>query len=279
MATSLRIRRRVTGAAGAPSALLSAELAYNMADGKIYAGYGDDGSGNATSVRTIAGDGFLYNLPAGANGKVLGFTGGVPAWIDPPSGGASYTAGTGLTLSGSEFSVNFTVVAERTWVSSNFAALSHTHNASDINAGVFNVARIPDLDASKIASGVFDVARIPVLPSQKQIVSSGGIANLTAPQQAEIGQGTIVTTTDGQRWVYTGTGSKTAEASYITLADVTPEWTAIANKPAFATVATSGSYNDLSNRPTLGTMAAQNANAVAITGGTIDGVTLDGGTF
>lgn len=29
----------------------------------------------------------------------------------------------------------------------------------------------------------------------------------------------------------------------------------------------------------LGTMAVQNANAVAITGGTIDGITLDGGTF
>jgi hypothetical protein len=29
----------------------------------------------------------------------------------------------------------------------------------------------------------------------------------------------------------------------------------------------------------LGTMSAQNANAVAITGGTIDGVTIDGGTF
>ena len=29
----------------------------------------------------------------------------------------------------------------------------------------------------------------------------------------------------------------------------------------------------------LGTMSVQNANAVAITGGTIDGITLDGGTF
>jgi nitrogenase molybdenum-iron protein alpha/beta subunit len=29
----------------------------------------------------------------------------------------------------------------------------------------------------------------------------------------------------------------------------------------------------------LGTMATQNANNVAITGGTIDGVTLDGGVF
>ena len=29
----------------------------------------------------------------------------------------------------------------------------------------------------------------------------------------------------------------------------------------------------------LGTMATQNANAVAITGGSIDGITIDGGTF
>lgn len=279
MATTLRVRRRVTGAAGAPSSLKSAELAYNMADRIFYVGYGDDGSGNATSVRQIAKDDFLYNLPSGTNGKVLGFTGGIPAWIDPPSGGATYTAGTGLSLAGSEFSVNFTVVAERTWVSSNFAALSHNHNASDINAGVLNVARIPDLDAAKIATGVFDVARIPVLPSQLQIMSSGGIAALTSPQQAQIGQGTVVTTTDGRRWVYSGTGSKTTEASYVELADITPEWTAVANKPAFATVATSGAYGDLSGRPTLGTMASQNASAVAITGGTIDGVTLDGGTF
>jgi hypothetical protein len=53
----------------------------------------------------------------------------------------------------------------------------------------------------------------------------------------------------------------------------------LSNRPTLATVATTGSYTDLSNRPTLGTMASQNANSVAITGGTIDGVTLDGGTF
>ena len=87
------------------------------------------------------------------------------------------------------------------------------------------------LAASDILSGTFDIARIPVVPSQKQVVSSGTIANLTTAQQTEIGQGTIVTTTDGRRWVYTGTGSKILEASYITLADVSPDWNAIDNKP------------------------------------------------
>jgi hypothetical protein len=54
------------------------------------------------------------------------------------------------------------------------------------------------------------------------IVSSGGIANLTTAQQALIREGSIVVTTDGKRWVYSGAGSKVLEASYIQLADTTP---------------------------------------------------------
>ena len=92
------------------------------------------------------------------------------------------------------------------------AAASHTH------------------DASAIVSGTIDPARLPVLPGSVQIVATT-IAGLTAGEQAQIGDGSIVTTTDGRRWVYTGSGSKTDEASYIVLADVTPEWVAIANRP------------------------------------------------
>lgn len=86
-------------------------------------------------------------------------------------------------------------------------------------------------DASHTTSGVFDPARIPLMYSGIQEVSSGGIANLTAGQQANINRGAVVTTTDGRRWIYSGAGSKTSEASYIEMADVTPEWAVIANKP------------------------------------------------
>ncbi|NDE17082.1 hypothetical protein EBZ80_19350, partial [bacterium] len=65
-----------------------------------------------------------------------------------------------------------------------------------------------------------------------QVVSPGGISNLTTAQQGEIVVGTIVTTTDGRRWVYKGQGSKTLEASYIELADITPAWSAISDKPS-----------------------------------------------
>jgi len=88
------------------------------------------------------------------------------------------------------------------------------------------------LAASRL-TGMIDPARIPVLVGQTPVVSTGGIANLTAGQQSGVVAGTLVATTDGRRWVYSGSGSKTAEASYIEQGDVTPDWTVIANKPSF----------------------------------------------
>lgn len=54
MATTLRVKRRVSGGAGAPASLKTGELAWNMVDGILYGGFGDDGSGNATSIKALA---------------------------------------------------------------------------------------------------------------------------------------------------------------------------------------------------------------------------------
>ena len=65
MAVTLKIRRRAsTGSAGAPSALKAGELAYSevAATNTLFYGYGDDGSGNATSVISIAGPGAYATL-------------------------------------------------------------------------------------------------------------------------------------------------------------------------------------------------------------------------
>lgn len=63
MANTIRIKRRAgTGAAGAPSALKNAELAFNEADNILYYGYGDDGSGDATSIPAIGGSGAFVSL-------------------------------------------------------------------------------------------------------------------------------------------------------------------------------------------------------------------------
>jgi hypothetical protein len=128
------------------------------------------------------------------------------------------------------------------------------------------------LAASDILSGTFDIARIPVVPSQKQVVSSGTIAQLTTAQQAEIGQGTIVTTTDGRRWVYTGIGSKVLEASYITLADVSPDWNAIDNKPTSFTPSGHASSHasgglDAITPASIGASASPQIDIFKVTGG------------
>jgi len=63
MANTIRIKKRAAGgAAGAPAALRSSELAYNEQDNTLYYGYGDDGSANATSVIAISGSGSYVTL-------------------------------------------------------------------------------------------------------------------------------------------------------------------------------------------------------------------------
>ncbi|MFN3558947.1 MAG: hypothetical protein ACK4UQ_06630 [Brevundimonas sp.] len=108
------------------------------------------------------------------------------------------------------------------------AALSAA-NAATFNPALFD-AKTDSISSARL-TGMIDPARIPVLVSQYPVVSGGGIANLSLLQQSGIGPGTIVATTDGKRWVYSGNGSKTSEASFIEQGDVTPVWGAVADKP------------------------------------------------
>jgi hypothetical protein len=62
MANTIRIKRRATGAAGAPSSLKNAELAFNEVDSVLYYGFGTDVSGNANTVISIGGDGAFITL-------------------------------------------------------------------------------------------------------------------------------------------------------------------------------------------------------------------------
>ncbi len=124
-----------------------------------------------------------------------------------------------------------------------FAPSSHFHHASSINAGVL------------------DPARIPVINTSIQVISQGGLADLTQGQQDTIVQGAIVTTTDGQRYVYVG-GSKTSSASYIALADITPDWNVIANKPtSFNPTSHTHSVSEVTGLQPVVTWVSQNSAA------------------
>jgi len=65
MASTIRIKKRASsGNAGAPSSLASSELAFNenASDKKLYYGYGDNGSGVATSIIAVGGPGAFCDL-------------------------------------------------------------------------------------------------------------------------------------------------------------------------------------------------------------------------
>jgi len=64
MANTIRIKKRASSsAAGAPSTLAPSELAFNENTGdlKLYYGYGDNGSGEASSIIVIGGSGGFFN--------------------------------------------------------------------------------------------------------------------------------------------------------------------------------------------------------------------------
>lgn len=62
MASTIRIKRRdATGATGAPTSLLNAELAFNEADKTLYYGFGIGAGNAATSVIAIGGEGAFWS--------------------------------------------------------------------------------------------------------------------------------------------------------------------------------------------------------------------------
>lgn len=72
MSNLILIKRRTTGASGAPSSLKSGEVAFNEIDSILYYGFGDDGNGNATSIIAIGGDG---NFITKATNQTSGISG------------------------------------------------------------------------------------------------------------------------------------------------------------------------------------------------------------
>jgi hypothetical protein len=165
----IRIRRRVSGAPGAPAALKSAELAYNMADNTVYAGFGDDGAGNATSVKPVGGEGTFAKLESPALTGTPTAPTQVPsddstklattAFVKAALGnyGAGSVSSVALSLPGSVFSVTGSPVIETGTLTGSF--VSQAANT------VFAAPNGADGTPSFRALQANDIPALPYLPS------------------------------------------------------------------------------------------------------------------
>jgi phage-related tail fiber protein len=201
MPNIIRIKRRVTGAAGAPTGLKSAELAYNMADNTIYAGYGDDGSGNATAVKPIGGEGTFAKLdspaltgtptaptPAGADNstklattafiKGLGYlTTNNTITISGDASGAGTTA-IALTLASVGTAGTY---AKVTTDAKGRVTSGTTLSATDIPA--LTAAKISDFD-TQVRTSRLDQMAAPTATLSLNAQKIGNLADPTAAQDA-----------------------------------------------------------------------------------------------
>lgn len=117
----LQLKRRVTGAAGAPVTLKTGELAWNQVDKTLYGGKGDDGSGNATSIDILGGAGAFVDRTSDqtiAGTKIFSAAPLVPtptqsgeaankAYVD--ANAVSVEAGSGIDIAGNVISADGTI--------------------------------------------------------------------------------------------------------------------------------------------------------------------------
>jgi|TARA_Y100000310_G_scaffold61058_1_gene56339 hypothetical protein len=217
MAVTLKIKRRASsGNAGSPSTLKSGELAFNenTSDKLLYYGYGDDGSGNATSVIAIGGEAIpnsgLANSSVTINSNSLSLGGSLTLDTDDIGEGSSnlyhttarargalsattntgvtYTSGTGVIALASV--PNSSLTNSAVTVNSNSVSLgaSITLDTDDIGEGSSNLYYTDARSRAAVSAtansgltynsstGAFNLASIPNTALANSSITINGVA-------------------------------------------------------------------------------------------------------
>ena len=281
MPNTLRIKRS-TGSS-APSALENAELAYAEGTNILYYGTGTGGSGgSATSIEAIGGDGYYSTLST--NQTLSGnktFTGTVDlssATVPSFTCSQNLIVSGNLTVSGTTTTVNSTTT---TIADKNLELAKGAANDSVADGGGITVDSgdgVKEWKWLNASDSWTSNQSIEVAGSSlKYRIDGSDVLTKTGLGSTVVGSSlTSVGTIGTGVWAGTdvavahgGTGASTASDALTNLGFSAYGKTLIDDSDAATARTTLG----------LGTMATQSNTNVNIDGGTIDGVTLDGGTY
>jgi len=203
MANVLRIKRRPGGsAAGAPSSLKNAELAFNEVDNILYYGYGDDGTGTANTIPAIGGTGAFVSLSSAQtiSGNKT-FTGTVS--VEAPSADTHATTknyvdalvaavATSFTVAGNSGSPQTITSGTDTLTISGGTGLSSVASATDtITLNLNNTSVLPGSYGATNTVSTFTVdaqGRLLAAGNSAISITSAAVTNFTEAAQDAAGE-------------------------------------------------------------------------------------------
>ena len=302
MAVTVQLKRRAaSGSTGAPSALRSGEPAYSEVDNQLYYGYGDDGSGNATSIISVAGSGAYSTLTS--NQTISGdktFTGTV-------NFGSSTLQGITTAVIGEVSNLYYTDARARAAVS----ATSATGVAYNSTSGVFSLASVPNTSLTNssftINGGTVNLGgaiTVQGTTNEVDVATTGTTVTVGLPNDVTIANdltvsgdltvnGTLTSISTSEvrvedKNILLGDTSTptdtTADAGGITLAGATSktiQWLQATGSWTFnqpINIVNSGTFQ-IGGTQVFNASRVMSNVAITGAGNTIDNVTLDCGTF
>lgn len=293
MANIIRIKRRASGNAGAPTTLENAELAFNEVDNVLYYGKGAAGAeGSATTIEAIAGPGAFITLSSEqtvTGNKTFSGTVIVPtptanthaatkAYVD----GEVASASTEFTLAG-DSGTSQTITSGDTFTISGGTGLSSAASATDtLTLNLDNTTVTADSYGSATAVSTFTVdaqGRLTAASNTNIAIASTAITDFTEAVEDTVGAMVTGNTESGIAVSYDDSSGKlnfnvddftitlggdlTGNVTITDLASATLTATIAANSVALGTD-TTGDY--------VGSVAAGTGISLSNTG-------VEGGTF
>ena len=280
MANTIRIKRS-TGSS-APTSLSNAELAYAEGSNILYYGTGTGGAGgSATSIEAIGGDGYYSTLTSAqtisGNKTYTGTLDFSGATVQSFTCAQNLIVSGNLTVSGTTTTVDSTTVSV---ADINLNLAKGAANDSAANGGGITVESgdgnktwnwVNSTDAWTSSEHIDLASSKAYYINGTSVLSSttlgSNIVNSSLTALGTIGTGVWAAT--DVAIAHGGTGASTATAALTNLGFSAYGKTLIDDADAAAARTTLG----------LGSMATQAHTSVNIDGGTIDGITIDGGTY